>query len=503
MKNLIYLSIMLILLVNAGKTEEDLICKPRMLQFYGLTGLLNPVEYARLVPDLHDNYCPSIEKTCCSLVDFETTHKLWENSSKKIKAYLTNIFRVIQKAVALQSSLQEIYDSVKHLDTEHCNEVEATYFNSTIRTDEVYFFIQNALEAFAFMQKGFYCMICDAKMQQSLFRETESLTHIAFIDPGFCKDLIFFFREFILYKVSFLDSFIKNANSLFNCYTGTEQFTNNPEYRIQYMTILDCVENNKYCNSICQEFKFGQTSELFLGKLSDYQDFLDNIEQVIKIHNARDKLKKNKEAKIIQLPDLNVLDKKIDDNFFKVEKTGNPHGEVLTKNFNISDLDIVVREGGINLFGIAVHSRYFLADDSTRKKVRENYGLNVRSEEDSKSKSSQKDESHVSDVVAQYFSVNEKEEVVLDDIEDKALTKEKLIKKQADKPTDAELASMQNEMSMLEQHLSNRMREGEHTIAHDNKPINPIAKVFRTPHHGSAQILINLTICLFGIALLS
>lgn len=38
------------------------------------------------------------------------------------------------------------------------------------------------------------------------------------ISKDFCNDLIFMFREFIMFKIYYLDPLILNTNLLFNCH---------------------------------------------------------------------------------------------------------------------------------------------------------------------------------------------------------------------------------------------------------------------------------------------
>lgn len=87
----------------------------------------------------------------------------WNQKARDIKKYVTKIFKVIQRISLLQSSLLRMANDVRKKDTDRCREVDFTFFNSPIKYNEVYFYIENALESFAFIQKGFYCMICDSE----------------------------------------------------------------------------------------------------------------------------------------------------------------------------------------------------------------------------------------------------------------------------------------------------------------------------------------------------
>ena len=41
------------------------------------------------------------------------------------------------------------------------------------------------------------------------------------------------------------------------------------------------MEKGEDCENVCKEFRFGTSSALFIGRLSDYYKFLDEIEEVL------------------------------------------------------------------------------------------------------------------------------------------------------------------------------------------------------------------------------
>lgn len=45
------------------------------------------------------------------------------------------------------------------------------------------------------------------------------------------------------------------------------------------------MEDGEYCEFVCKEFKFGTTSDMFIGKLSNYVQFLKDIENLIEKSN--------------------------------------------------------------------------------------------------------------------------------------------------------------------------------------------------------------------------
>lgn len=89
-----------------------------------------------------------------------------------------------------------------------------------------------------------------------------------------CNDLIFFFREFLVFKVFFLDPLMVNTNLLFNCYEDTDIYKYDLFYEANFASIKHCLEKGEECEFVCKEFRFGTTSNLFIGKLSEYYEFI-------------------------------------------------------------------------------------------------------------------------------------------------------------------------------------------------------------------------------------
>ena len=351
--------------------SEDYKCKTQLLQFYGLGGVAHPIHYDTLRQQMNNDFCPGIEYSCCTREDFQLTISMWDKSSDNLKRYLTKLFKVVQKTSLLQGSLINLAGTLRENQNKACQEIDFTFFNSAIKYDEVYFYIQNALEAFAFMQKGFYCTICDAKQHQYLGIDTDPARRVAVINDKFCNDLIFFFREFIMFKVYFLDPLVKNANYLFNCYEGVEdKYHFNRHYNATYYNMEACTERGEHCEYLCKEFKFGSTSELFIGSLKDYFSFFTKLQEVVqtfegKVHEDLD-------------DEFFIDEREFSEEFFADENVVNESQTYfLLKDFNMTNWEINVEPRGINLFDIAVHSNYFLTDANTRNVMKKNYGLEI------------------------------------------------------------------------------------------------------------------------------
>ena len=368
MKTLILFLVFLRQLLASIVDSEDYTCKTQLLQFYGLGGVSNPIHYGTLRQQMNNDFCPGIEYSCCTREDFQLTINMWDKKSDNVKRYLTKLFKVIQKTTILQGSLINLAGTLRNKEAEFCKEVDFTFFNAPIKYDEVYFYIQNALEAFAFLQKGFYCTICDAKQHQFLGIDTGFTRRIAVIDEKFCNDIIFFFREFIMFKVYFIDPLVKNSNYLFNCYEDTNKYHFNFHYNTTYYNMETCVEKGENCEYLCKEFKFGSTSELFIGSLKNYYEYFTTLQRIVQdfdenVHNDLD-------------DEFFISPTEYPEEFFADPLIVNESQSVfLLKDFNMTNWEINIEPKGINMFDIAAHSNYFLTDANTRKVLMKNYGI--------------------------------------------------------------------------------------------------------------------------------
>lgn len=81
-----------------------------------------------------------------------------------------------------------------------------------------------------------------------------------------------------MFKVYYLDPLIINTNLLFNCYENTDEHKFNFFYNVTYASVKNCMNKGEDCEFVCKEFKFGTTSEMFIGRLSHYFEFLNKLE---------------------------------------------------------------------------------------------------------------------------------------------------------------------------------------------------------------------------------
>ena len=456
--------------------SENYTCKTQLLQFYGLGGAANPLHYGQIRENTNNDFCPGIEYSCCTREDFQLTIEMWNTKADNIKRYVTKLFKVIQKTSVLQGSLINLAGELRHRDSKFCREIDFTFFNSAVKYDEVYFYIQNALEAFAFVQKGFYCTICDAKNHKYLGVDTNIARRVAVVNEKFCNDLIFFFREFIMFKVYFIDPLVKNANALFNCKADYEKYKFNFHYNTTYYNMETCTEKGENCEYLCKEFKFGSTSELFIGSLKDYYDFLKVLRDTVQELDGN--VRKDLDDEFF------IDEREFSEEFFADPIVVNEGQTVfLLKDFNMTNWEIDIRKDGINMFDIAVHSNYWLTDANTRKVMMKNYGLTEPGETNLATKN--KIETNI-DIAARDYFERSGQAAEYKSSQNIELQHER--QKQEEnpfKPSEAELASLKHEQALLEQQFSQQIKRdsennfgrpyGEYENGH---PITPTAILF-------------------------
>lgn len=159
--------------------------------------------------------CPKIKYSCCTEDDFIKTKSLWEEKSKQIKLYISQLFKAVHRLNTLQPSLVMVTNFFERKKIQ-CPKVNFSFFKTVLRSNDLYFYLENAFDSFAFLQKGFYCMLCDAESHQFI-KNKEDFRKVNVISYGFCKQLIFFFKEYLTFKVYHLDSAIENIINLEEC----------------------------------------------------------------------------------------------------------------------------------------------------------------------------------------------------------------------------------------------------------------------------------------------
>lgn len=374
-KFLMTLCLVTIAQADVSKQEEgiarsdQLQCKHRILQYYGFEGWTIAKEPPLEEQDGGRRFCEGMEYTCCSRDDFLKSKHMWADNSVKVKGYLTKIFRIIQKIVMMQSSFIEIAQSVSTRDNEYCKKIDSTFFNAPVPFDEIYSYLKTAFQSMAFVQKGFYCTLCDVKNHKYMMLEQDFSRLMIAMSEESCNDLVHYFKEFIMYKVYYLDPFILNANFMFNCVEDTDKYQYKFDYQVTYQEIKHCIEKGKGCGNVCREFRFGKSSEMFMGDLSKYEEFLENFESFAERVNVNLEM----ENEELYVPEYSFEDAE----FFKSDQEFTPLKKEELNYGRLSDYQIVVFPEGVDIFGTAENSNYFLTDQTTTMEKTRIFNTNV------------------------------------------------------------------------------------------------------------------------------
>ena len=362
--SVLFLSISLFLILSGLNFQETVICNSKLLQYYGLKGIPTSTLYAPLLSKMAEDYCPYLENSCCSASDFDLSYKLWVANVDRLKIYLSQIYKVIEKFSLMQSSLIQFLPKIKEKDTPICKEINAYLFNSPVKFDEMRNYIINAIEAYAYIQKGFYCLLCDPVAHQFLKMDPDNgATSVQFSQKS-CDDLIFFFREFIAYKIYFIEPLLQDLNKVMNCVHDTDQNNFQHDLQVPYNAVSNCLVNGNGCWKVCKDFRLGQPSYLFIGSLKEYKLIITSIEGII------GKLNKVEMA----YEDLQILEENISSEHFVLSDDTSFLSTVgLLTNQNLSCSQSKFQKTGIDIYHTAVNSNYFLGQDFSVDDVKVHY----------------------------------------------------------------------------------------------------------------------------------
>ena len=342
-----------------------ILCKTQMIQFYGLSGLSHSIPYEFIQSVASEDFCPGLQQSCCTSEDFILTRQYWNDSAKKIKVYLSQIFKILQKISMLQGSLTQFMPRIQSKNTARCRKIDSTFFNSPIRFDEMHFYIQNALEAFAYLQKGFYCMVCDPNKLANIALTVHYNRFWLQLSPKSCDDIVFFFREFIAYRLYFFDPLILNLNYVLNCIHDNDDVYFDTRYEASYQAVNDCLINHNYCWKLCKEIRIGGSTNLFVGQLNEYKKILKYMKEVMldlghtPLIDEIEILDENPASVWFELPDDIIILNNMN----------------VIKDVNITRAEIIFTDGGFDLFDNSVSSNYFLTDGSNMDEVKLHYAL--------------------------------------------------------------------------------------------------------------------------------
>ena len=336
---------------------QSIECKTQVLQFYGLQGIPEAVKLSSSAQLASTRNCPTIKHSCCSEEDFTTTQSLWKTNLHNIKGYLTKVIRIIQKILMTQTALIDIAHQHDQDDFDQCQAVDITFFNPPVGFTEIHMYLQAAYKSMAFLQKGFYCSICDAENHRFLMLKGDGPSREVRVSRKSCNDLIYYFKEFIMFKTYYFDAFALNMTRLRNCINRSDEPLFSPDYGVSYQEFKSCIEHDRNCEVVCNQFRVGGASRLFLGNLFQYENILDDMAQIFQRHKV-DVLDVPSQ---IVVPDYKV---KYFEFFRQPEQLSDFHKDEL-KPWRFYLTKTVTADDGLDLFGTAQNSNYFLTDQYT------------------------------------------------------------------------------------------------------------------------------------------
>lgn len=356
--------------LNDAEISEN--CNHRVLQYYGMEGWTFSLKTGAPETDGFERYCPHLTESCCSHNDFVHADKMWSESLPRIKGYLTKTFRVIQKIVMMQTSFISFVQNMSVEGHPSCRQIDTTFFNPPVAFDEIHSYLNAALLSMAYIQKGFYCTICDAKQQKFFFQRQDFGQLGLSISNKSCSDIIHRFKEFIMYKVYYLDPFVENAKHMLTC-AGHEAPVYTSSYTASYQEIRGCLETNIGCEHICAEFKYGGVSDLFMGDLGQ----LENVVKALTELGNDSKIIALSEKEDVYIPEYEIPSR----DFFQPE-----HQLTVLEQENIavgcvSKMNVRVEEDGIDLFYMATQSNFHLENQQTNREKERIYNVNALRDE--------------------------------------------------------------------------------------------------------------------------
>lgn len=439
------------LVAIASAEKNPVLCTTKILQNYGVEGITLSVNYKTILPTMQNDYCPSIQDSCCTRDDFEKANRMWLEKIENIKRYVTKIFKIYRNLSMIQSALLNVYDSIPESQkkSKKCSKIDATFFNSVIQHDEVYQYLESALQTFVFLQKGFYCTICDAKTHKFFEEDRTFSRKVLMISREMCSDLIFFFKEFIFNKISFLDPFIETLGHLNSCLGETEPKPRKFETNVNYQTVMSCLKENKNCDFICKEFRFGTSSDLFIGQTDKYFDMYERTRKLLSNYG--------KGAVSI---DFMIEEDNYQKDFFGLDSVRGEEYYTILKDYDLQYYTVEVADQGLDLFNSAMDAKFFVTDQMTVNEMKLNFGLNEDVGFGSKHPLVDAPESGILPGQQILNSMEVTKQIEIDDAKQADLIKLRRMKEAGELPTQAEIGNLQIDMVSYERKYMQNLREG-------------------------------------------
>lgn len=339
-KNLFILSLALL------QTVADEKCRSQITKFYGFEGIEQSISYRAIQEDLARDFCPRISESCCTAEDFQKSNEGWVKASKQIKGFTLKMFKILQRLAISHGAMVKTYNSLspEARQRKFCKHVDPSMFSIDMGFERMFFFLTNALETFSFIQKGFFCTLCDGRSHR-FFKVNGDQSSVQ-IGRESCLNLIYFFKEYITYKVLYLDPQLINMNNMFNCVNTESQTLFKVKYGITFKKIQQCVLENINCEFLCLDFRLGASYSYFIGDMQEYERFIDKLEHNMKRQNFGEK---------VEEPEMDIDLANYSNEFFTDRDE---------EENNLSRIGVTISDTGIDLFRQSESSNYPFDDVS-------------------------------------------------------------------------------------------------------------------------------------------
>lgn len=264
---------------SAGKTK----CNQEMMTSYGLTG----ESFSTATPH---RYCPMIKENCCTASDAETSMTIWKTEFRpKIERYYETYLYSLKYILGYSTEIGKLADEYSKSTVSACKNAAQDFIKMNVSpkvTQDIYKSFVISLEKMSDVRRGFYCSLCDAKMQQEL-TDYVSAVNLFYNDriyysKEFCKKLVDSTIRASYFAVFFLKPFAELSSTLINCRSNNGT---NLNYEIDYWTrtqVKNCYYfKAKYffffCERYCEKFHLVKASDILDGDLKELKKFVDHI----------------------------------------------------------------------------------------------------------------------------------------------------------------------------------------------------------------------------------
>lgn len=270
-------------------------CQENLLKAYGLKGLQTSKE---LTLDM----CPSIKHSCCRPSDQVIMYNNWQvygerqALEQRLKADREVYFKIVDEAVKVQDIAQSFYDAYKQGELTTCTVLanRVAVFNIKAISEQLKEKLLNMHEYFLEAYTGFYCIICDADLQQFIKPDDKQVVYTT----RFCRSLLQNTLHFLAYLHSHLAKYLNlELTFIARCKSSNEYLSTAVPSSLLFTVdekvagdLFDCISNRNsfewmdHCQNVCANFNLVQYSTYYQPFLTQYKQVAEALENYRKVY---------------------------------------------------------------------------------------------------------------------------------------------------------------------------------------------------------------------------